>query len=394
VVHYQIPGDIESYFQEAGRAGRDGKVSYCVLLYHEDDLWIHENYFIPNSLPEPEQLENVLDWIRRRCEAAGWAPIYVDPREMADALGFDEDRELGIHLHLLDVTLKASARLLYRSEVVAARAREIAPGPVGEAVGRVLEAQGIGSVARGELRLVEGAVMEGVEPAALDNVFYQLALRGDLIYRTYARAFTLVPGANMLAGAPLDLDTGEFRRVREEMETNLEAMRYYAESLRVGDCLRENILHYLGAEKPPTRADVCCSLCDVNLAVPWAAEPVWEDLTDPGRYLDAKYTVLKAVAWNAELASAHGRAPFGAWTLAQILLGNDYMATRYETDAERRRARRRLIVSGEHFGVLEGLQGGMDSVLQIVDDLRTEGFILDAERRWGENQYTYPAPTE
>jgi len=32
--------------------------------------------------------------------------------------------------------------------------------------------------------------------------------------------------------------------------------------------------------------------------------------------------------------------------------------------------------------------------LRIVDDLRTEGFIMDAERRWGENQYTYPAPTE
>lgn len=404
VIHFQIPGDIESYFQEAGRAGRDGKVSYCVLLYHEDDLWIHENYFIPSSLPEPKQLENVLDWIRRRCEAARWRPIYVDPREMADALGFDEDRELGIHLHLLeqlgfvhrdvDVTLKASTRLLSRSEVIVAHAREIAPGPVGEAAGRVLEAQGIGSVARGELRLVEGAMMEGVEPAVLDNVFYQLALRGDLIYRAYARAFTLIPGANMLAGAPLDLDTGEFRRVREEMETNLEAMRRYAESLRVGDCLRENILHYLGAEKPPTRADACCSLCDVNLAVPWAAEPAWEDLTDPGRYLDAKYAVLKAIAWNAELASVHGRAPYSTWTLAQILLGNDYMATRYETDAKRRRARRRLIVSGEHFGVLEGLQGGMDSVLRIVKELSAEGYIVDRVRQWGDNRYTYPALTQ
>ena len=49
--------------------------------------------------------------------------IYVDPFEMADVLGFDEDRELGIHLHLLeqmgfierdvDVTLKASTRATY-----------------------------------------------------------------------------------------------------------------------------------------------------------------------------------------------------------------------------------------------------------------------------------------
>ncbi|HID89271.1 MAG TPA: RecQ family ATP-dependent DNA helicase, partial [Anaerolineae bacterium] len=310
VVHYQIPGDIESYFQEAGRAGRDGRVSWCVLLYHEGDLWIHENYFIPKSLPEPEQVENVLDWIRRRCEAAGWSEIYVDPREMADALGFDEDRELGIHLHLLeelgfihrdiDVTLKASARLLAPLEAVTAQARELAPGPVGEAIGQVLAEQGIGPVARGELRLVEGALSKGVSPAALDDVFYRLALRGSLIYRAFARAFTLAPGPAMLAGAPLDLDTGEIRRVREEMEANLAAMKRYAESLGVGDCLREEILRYLGAEKPPTRADCCCSLCDVNLPVPWADEPLWEDLTDPGRYQEYIDQVLAPSGMGVE----------------------------------------------------------------------------------------------
>jgi len=404
VVHYQIPGDLESYFQEAGRAGRDQQVSWCVLLYHEDDLWIHENYFIPRSLPEPEQVENVLEWIRKRCRAAEWDEIYVDPGEMADALDFDEHRELGIHLHLLeelgfiqrgaDVTLKASARLLAPLEVVAAQARELAPGPLGDAVEQVLLEQGIGPIARGELRLVEGALAQGVSPAALDEVLYRLALRGSLIYRAFARAFTLVPGPKMLAGAPLDLDSGEVRRVRQEMEANLKAMRRYAESLQTGDCLRGEILRYLGAEKPPTRADECCSLCDVNLAVPWANEPLWEDLTDPGRYHDAKYAVLKAVAWNAGLANVKGRAPYGAWTLAQILLGNDYMATKYETDAERKKARRRLIVASEHFGVLEGLRGGADTVLGLIDELRNGGYVADVERRWNGGRYTYPVPTE
>ncbi len=404
VIHYEIPGDIESYFQEAGRAGRDGRVSWCILLYHEDDLWIHESYFIPKSLPEPEQVENVLDWIRRRCQAAGWAEVYVDPTEMADALGFDEDRELGIHLHLLeelgfvqrgaDVTLRASARLLAPLEVVAAQARDLAPGPVGEAVGQVLAGQGIGPIARGELRLVEGALAKGVSPAALDEVLYRLALRGSLIYRAFARAFTLAPGPKMVTGAPLDLDSGEIRRVRQEMEANLKAMRRYAESLQTGDCLRGEVLRYLGAEKPPTRADECCSLCDVNLAVPWADEPWWEDLTDPARSHDAKYAVLKAVAWNAGLANARGRAPYGAWTLAHILLGNDYMATRYETDAERRRARRRLIVTSEHFGMLEGLSGGTDAVLGLMDQLRRDGYISDLEWQWEDGTYRYPTPTE
>jgi ATP-dependent DNA helicase RecQ len=404
VIHYQIPGDIESYFQEAGRAGRDGEVSWCVLLYHKSDLWIHENYFIPKSLPEPEQVANVLDWLRRRWKGDPARPLYVDPREMADALGFDEDRELGIHLHLLeqlnfvqrgvDVTLKASVRLLAPLERIGNRAEELVPGSVGSAVRRVLETYDVTAVARGELPVVEAAEAERLDPLALDETLYRLALQGMLIYRGFARAFVLLPGPKMLEGAALSLALGEAQRVRREMRDNLAAMRQYAESLKVGDCLRAEILKYLGAEKPPIPAGACCSLCDVNLEVPWADEPAWEDLADPGRYQDAKYTTLKAAAWNAGLADVRGRAPYGAWTLAQILVGNDYMATKYQEDPERKRARRRLIVSSEYYGALEGLSGGADTVLGLIDALYAEGYIAEVERRWDGGAYVHPVLTE
>ena len=52
VIHYSIPGDMESYYQEAGRAGRDGSAADCILLFQKSDLQI-QRYFIDN----PEENE-------------------------------------------------------------------------------------------------------------------------------------------------------------------------------------------------------------------------------------------------------------------------------------------------------------------------------------------------
>jgi hypothetical protein len=53
-----------------------------------------------------------------------------------------------------------------------------------------------------------------------------------------------------------------------------------------------------------------------------------------------------------------------------------------------------LIVSSEHFGVLEGLKGGANTVLDLLDELRQEGYVGDIERTWNGGGYTYPAPTQ
>jgi ATP-dependent DNA helicase RecQ len=83
VIHYQIPASPIHYYQEIGRAGRDGKVSWCILLYDPADLTIQE-YFIRTAKPEGKCYEFVLSQLHSSpmglydvMRAAGYAQSVV-----------------------------------------------------------------------------------------------------------------------------------------------------------------------------------------------------------------------------------------------------------------------------------------------------------------------------
>ena len=115
VVHAEIPGSLENYLQEAGRAGRDQKNAHCVLLFDRNDV---DTQFRLNKRSELEKRDLLSIWnqLRNRKKQHKQQDIIVSSgeilRESGSALSFDDED------HMADTKVKTALAWLERAELL------------------------------------------------------------------------------------------------------------------------------------------------------------------------------------------------------------------------------------------------------------------------------------
>jgi ATP-dependent DNA helicase RecQ len=257
VVHHAMPGTLEAYYQEAGRAGRDGNMSDCVLLHAYRDRFTHE-FFIKGANPDRDSVERVF---RALLKSATGGLVAADAAALATTAGGDlGERDVQSCLRVLASAgvvqeEQAAARLQVTLLATPARIkRELADA------GDLRERELLRALWRvaGD-KLYAGALIdpEGLPPgfggpSAVAASLESLAARQFVtVGRTGGGLRILMPD---LPVRKLPIDWRRLERRRAAELAKLDAMQRYAYT---ESCRRAFVLRYFGDPAARPRCDGC-----------------------------------------------------------------------------------------------------------------------------------------
>lgn len=251
IVHYDLPGSIEAYYQEIGRAGRDGKPAKAVLLYRQKDQDT-QSFFIRSANPKAEYVHAVYRRLQDERTNPVWLPMERLAEVLPDEAGADRLAASCVSVLQRFGYLRKLAQADRHGAVVLRTdaPAEFPSGVRGKVYDWIRTCLAEDPDASLQLRPERAAQALEMELNQLTAALRGLEDRGYIAWKPAERA----TGLELLKpGEPLDLDEPALQERRDREYARLACMVDYG---RAG-CLRRHVLEYFGETAPWERCGTC-----------------------------------------------------------------------------------------------------------------------------------------